>query len=54
MKRWDVQHFLDVVDPTEALPIPDLGFTTKEDERMEELLREKRAAVARGLLDYFR
>ncbi len=49
IKRWGVQHFLDVVAPSEPLPIPDLGFTAQENARMDVLLREERAAAARGL-----
>jgi hypothetical protein len=49
IKRWGVQHFLDVIAPTEPLPIPDLGFTAEENARMAELLREERAAAACGL-----
>ena len=48
IKRWGVQHFLDVVTPTESLPIPDLGFTAEENARMDELLREERAIATRG------
>ena len=49
IKRWGVQHFLDVVAHTESLPIPNLGFTAEENTRMDELLCEERAAAARGL-----
>lgn len=43
IKRWGVQRFLDEVCPAEPLPIPDLGFTPKEDARMDALLAEERA-----------
>lgn len=46
IKRWGVQHFLDMVAPTQALLIPDLGFTAEENARMDELLREERTAAA--------
>lgn len=49
IKRWGVQRFLDAVAPAEPLPIPDLGFTAEENTRMDDLLREERAAAARGL-----
>ncbi len=49
IKRWGVQHFLDTVAATQVLPIPDQGFTVEEETRMDELLREERAAAARGL-----
>jgi len=49
IKRWGVQHFLDVVAPQASLPIPNLGFTAEENARMDELLREERAAAIRGL-----
>lgn len=44
IKRWGIQHLLDVVAPTELLPVPDLGFTATENSRMSELLREERDA----------
>lgn len=49
IKRWGVQHFLATVAPTQELPIPDLGFTAEENARMNDLVREERAAAARGL-----
>jgi len=44
IKRWGMQHFLDVVALTEPLLIPNLGFTAAENARMDELLREERDA----------
>ena len=49
IRRWGVQRFLDAVAPAAPLPIPDLGFTAEENARMDDLLREERAAAARGL-----
>lgn len=49
IKRWGVQHFLDTVAPTQALPIPDLDFTAEENARMDELLREERTAADSAL-----
>lgn len=49
IKRWGVQHFLDVVAPQTPLSIPDLGFTAEENAHMDELLREERAAAIKGL-----
>ena len=50
IKRWGVQHFLDTVAPTQALPIPNLGFTAEENARMDELLREERTAASSAAL----
>ena len=49
IKRWGVQRFLDTVCLEEPLQIPDLGFTAEENALMDEILREERDALARGL-----
>ena len=39
IKRWGIEHFMDVVCAKEDIVIPSLGFTVEENERMEEILR---------------
>jgi len=49
IKRWGVERFLDEVAPKEPFPIPDLGFTEEENQRMDQVLKEERKATNNGL-----
>lgn len=49
IKRWGVQRFLDEVCEKEPIPIPDLGFTDEENQRMDQILTEERQAAINGL-----
>ncbi len=41
IKRWGIEAFLDAVAPQQPVVIPDFGFTTEENQRMDELLKEE-------------
>ena len=41
IKRWGVEHFMDIVCAKEDIVIPVLGFTVEENGRMEEILKEE-------------
>lgn len=49
IKRWGVQRFLDEVCTKDPIPIPDLGFTEEENQRMDEVLKQEREASDSGL-----
>ncbi len=41
IRRWGIERFMNEVAPKEPFPIPDLGFTTEENRRMDQLLEEE-------------
>jgi hypothetical protein len=41
IKRWGVNHFMDVVCAKEDILIPNLGFTDEENKRMDAILLEE-------------
>lgn len=41
IKRWGVEQFMTEVAPQTPFPIPDLGFTPEEQQRMSELLQDE-------------
>ncbi len=43
VKRWGIKRFLSEVSPQYPIPVPDLGFTVEEDQRMDEILKEDQA-----------
>jgi len=49
IKRWGVERFLDEVCEKAPIAIPDLGFTEKENQRMNDLLKEEREAARDGI-----
>lgn len=49
IKRWGSERFLDEVCEKNPIQIPDLGFTSEEDQRMEQILIQEREASNNGL-----
>lgn len=41
IKRWGVNHFMDVVCEKGTLVVPNLGFTDEENKRMDAILLEE-------------
>ena len=45
IKRWGVARFLAEIAPQTPFPVPDLGFTPEENQRMDQLMQEEQDAA---------